>query len=127
MSEIKGPQKLAEILRFQLESTQQGARSAKPKKALTAPKAEDFDSTLDQNDIGRRTVERAKAIDKNDPQRTKKIFRIFLELTLLNEFGSEIANDPQFSEMLDYVETNMHKNPDTALSIEAAIKHLIGQ
>lgn len=64
------------------------------------------------------------SIDRDDPQRRRKIFRLFLESALLAEFGTSIINDPAFHQIVDDVQSVMDRDPQVHASIEVAVDAL---
>lgn len=69
--------------------------------------------------------QRVKAIGRDDPQRGRKAFRVFLESLLVAELDESIITDPQFYRMVDDVQRQMEADPQLATSINAAIQHLL--
>ena len=69
--------------------------------------------------------QRVKAIGRDDPDRGRKAFRIFLESVLIAELDESLINDPQFYRVVDDVQRQMESDPKVAASIEAAISHLL--
>lgn len=47
------------------------------------------------------------AVDRDDPQARRKVFRIYLESVLLQELGAALAVDPGFAAMVDRVQDTM--------------------
>lgn len=64
-------------------------------------------------------AERIRAIAADDPQRRSRAVRIFLEAELLQAFGGELLNDPQFAVMVDAVHRQMREDPQLARASEA--------
>jgi hypothetical protein len=59
---------------------------------------------------------RLKAISPEDPQRSRKAFRIFLEGTLADLLGNEAPTDPAFRALIDRVHLAMET--DSELTVE---------
>jgi hypothetical protein len=78
-------------------------------------------------DIAALIVQRIKAIDRDDPNRGRKTFRVFVESILLSEFGEELINDPQFYRIVDDVQQQMETDPATQASVSAAVRELVKQ
>jgi hypothetical protein len=78
----------------------------------------------DQNLAGLIEV-RIKQIARDDPQRGRKAFRVFLEAVLLSHFGERMLADPQFYQLLDDVQRAMQADPDCAAMIDSAIAQLL--
>jgi hypothetical protein len=70
---------------------------------------------------------RVKAIDRDDPQRGRKAFHVFLEAVLLSQFGEALINDPGFYQMVDDVQTALESAPATAPMVKQAIDELLRQ
>jgi hypothetical protein len=69
--------------------------------------------------------QRMRSIDRNDPDRGRKAFRLFLESVLLAELGESLMNDPQFYRLVDDVQRQMESDPRVAASIGEAIGQLL--
>jgi hypothetical protein len=68
---------------------------------------------------------RVRSISPDDPQRERKAFRMFLELTMLEEFGDAVINDPAFYQLVDSVHEQMCSDPALELSMRAAARALL--
>jgi hypothetical protein len=80
-------------------------------------------SGLDEAALARRV----QAIDRQDPQRRRKAFRIYLEGVLQAEFGAGLVNDPGFHSLVDQVHDLMASDPALCLSIDRAADLLLDQ
>lgn len=69
-------------------------------------------------------AQRIRSIERDDPRRGKKAFRIFLESVLLAHFGQQLINDPQFYQLAERVHDTMEADPELAAMIGTAIAHL---
>ncbi|MGC3963609.1 MAG: hypothetical protein QM803_09860 [Rhodocyclaceae bacterium] len=67
---------------------------------------------------------RIDAIEATDPDRRRKIFRAFLETTLLAEFGQHIINDPAFYSLVSKVEDTMSDDAGVQQAIDQAVELL---
>ena len=67
---------------------------------------------------------RIAAIDATDPDRRRKVFRAFLEVTLLTEFGEHVINDPAFYHLVDEVHEAMASDNQLRPHIEQAVDML---
>lgn len=65
---------------------------------------------------------RLAEIALDDPRRRSKVLRAFLESTVLNQLGVELAADPQFGVMLDHVQAQVEADPQLSPVIDAAIE-----
>ncbi len=70
-------------------------------------------------------AKRVGALEKADPERGRKAFRIFLESILLNEFGDNLINDPGFYQMVDDIQIQMEKSPEITALMQQAITQLL--
>lgn len=78
-------------------------------------------------DIAALITQRIKAIDRDDPNRGRKTFRVFVESILLSELGEDLINDAQFYRIVDDVQQQMEADPSTQSSVSAAIEELVKQ
>jgi len=53
--------------------------------------------------LKQRTLEAIQAIDPQDPERDRKVIRVFVENVLVWQFGSEVMGDPGFAEWVEEV------------------------
>jgi hypothetical protein len=70
---------------------------------------------------------RVRQIGRDDPQRGRKAFRVFLEAVLLSHFGSGMVNDPAFHQMVDDIQLAMEGNVECARLIDSAIAQLLAE
>lgn len=68
---------------------------------------------------------RVRQIDRDEPQRGRKAFRVFLEAVLLAHFGEELVNDPRFFQMVDEVQGALEADAACKAMIDTAIAHLL--
>jgi hypothetical protein len=78
-------------------------------------------------DIAALIGQRIKAIDRDDPNRGRKTFRVFVESILLSEFGEDLINDSQFYRIVDDVQQQMETDPATQASVATATQELVKQ
>ncbi|MEN9865091.1 MAG: hypothetical protein RL748_681 [Pseudomonadota bacterium] len=69
--------------------------------------------------------QRIKQIGRDDQERGKKAFRVFLEAVLLSQLGEHLINDPKFYQVLDEVQKTMETNPHTRQLVDQATQHLL--
>ncbi|NHZ80747.1 hypothetical protein F2P44_15910 [Massilia sp. CCM 8695] len=67
---------------------------------------------------------RINSIGRDDPQRGRKAFRIFLESILLFHLGEHLMNDPRFYQLVDDVQGAMESDAELGVMIDKAIAHL---
>ncbi|HYD79904.1 MAG TPA: hypothetical protein VEC06_08845 [Paucimonas sp.] len=70
---------------------------------------------------------RVTAIDRLDPERGRKAFRVFLESVILHEFGNELMNDPAFYRLVDDIQLRMEAEPKIAAMIATAVSVLLSK
>jgi hypothetical protein len=70
---------------------------------------------------------RVRQLDRDDPQRGRKAFRLFLESVLLAQFGSAAGNDPKFHLLVDDVQAAMERNDAMRAMMDKAIDHLLAK
>lgn len=68
---------------------------------------------------------RITQIDKDDPQRGRKAFRVFLEAVLLSHLGENLVNDPKFFQIVDEVQQALEADRGCAELVANAINHLL--
>ena len=76
-------------------------------------------------DLGAMIAARVASISVDDPERKRKVFRAFLEATLLAELGEHLQADPQFGTMVDAVQQQMTADPNIAPAVEQAVQLLL--
>lgn len=124
MSSVGGVQQIVAIIRQQIARVERseprvpGRHPSSPSAAGPQGARPDFLQLLGQ---------RVRAIARDDPDRGRKTFRVFLESVLLAELGEELMNDPQFYRLVDDVQREMEGDEHLAASIEAAIAHLLAK
>lgn len=78
-----------------------------------------------QENLTRLIEVRVNQIGRDDPQRGRKAFRVFLETVLLSHFGESLVNDARFFQMVEDVQAAMEADPACATLIGRAIDHLL--
>ena len=68
---------------------------------------------------------RVQQIRRDDPQRGRKAFRVFLEAVLLTHLGEELMNDPRFYQVLDDVQHALESEPSSATLVKLAVDQLL--
>lgn len=68
---------------------------------------------------------RVQQIRRDDPQRGRKAFRVFLEAVLLTHLGEELMNDPRFYQVLDDVQHALESEPSSATLVKQAVDQLL--
>lgn len=123
MTAIQGASDIAVFIRRQLETMRAspaqrvvhagpGERSRKG--ALT--QAEDLPSLV---------FRRIRLVDPGDPDRRRKVFRVFIESVLLFELGDELINDAKFHELVATVQERMAGDTGLAVAMNEASDRLV--
>ena len=113
MTSISPASALAALLRSQLGTSTKtapaiGAQAAAPGSAgKPGVQGRTPVSHAPPEDLQSRIARRVLALEPADPGRRRKIFRMFLEAVLLQEWGSQLANDPAFHRLVDAVQAQM--------------------
>jgi hypothetical protein len=68
---------------------------------------------------------RVQQIRRDDPQRGRKAFRVFLEVVLLTHLGEELMNDPRFYQVLDDVQHALESDASSAALVQQAVDQLL--
>jgi hypothetical protein len=69
--------------------------------------------------------QRVLAIDLKDPDRRRRAFRIFLESVIIDEFGEDLLNDPDFLRIIDSVHQSMQQDASLQSAIDKAGEFLL--
>ncbi|MBA2964198.1 MULTISPECIES: hypothetical protein [Ramlibacter] len=72
-------------------------------------------------------LQRIRAVPPDDPDRRRKALRIYLETTLLQAFGTQLALDGGFTQLLDAVQERMAADPQIAAVADRAAAMLCEQ
>jgi len=64
-------------------------------------------------------------LDRMDPDRRRKVFRMFLESLLLEEWGEQLINDPGFYQLVDSVHAQMEARDELRRLMDEAADHLL--
>lgn len=118
MSSIESIQHIVTALRSEM-SGRLNTRPAKPTRLARSA------ATAHQARLEDLIARRVGEIDPHDRQKGRKAFRIFLELTLLDELGEDLINDPAFYRLVDRVQRAMEQEPRIAGAIERAVAQLL--
>lgn len=101
-------------------------RGAEPKRGDPgATPARDGAGSLGHGSFDERISRRVAAIDADDPRRRQKVFRAFIEMRLLDEFGAALGNDAGFQQLVDDVVLGMEGDTDLRTDIEALADKLL--
>lgn len=71
--------------------------------------------------LKRRLGEAVDTIDPTDPDRPRKVVRLFVEGVLAWQFGDALLTDPGFAELAKEVQTTLEREPAFVAQLLAAI------
>jgi len=120
-SAIDPPSSIASLVRAALAQQHKG----KAGKRASAASGDAQATGGRQSDLGSLIAARVAAIPAGDSQRKHKVFRAFLEATLLAELGEHLQTDPLFGNMVDTVQEQMAADPQIAAAVEQAVQVLL--
>jgi hypothetical protein len=89
-------------------------------------KAKDTNPYAEEN-LGALIELRVRQIGRDDPQRGRKAFRVFLEAVLVSHFGTNLINDPAFHQMVEDVQHAMEANAECGRMIDSAMAQLLAE
>jgi len=72
--------------------------------------------------VEQQILSRIAHIDPEDPQRRRRALRVVVEISLVHEFGAQLAADPAFHSLVDQVAETMGDSPTLASVIDTALK-----
>lgn len=75
--------------------------------------------------LARLVEARVRAIGRDDPQRGRKAFRVFLEAVLADELGEHLLADPRFFQLVDEVQGALEQDAACAPLLEQAVQQLL--
>jgi hypothetical protein len=101
------------------------ASSASPANPANPAGAAAQDGRYAQENLGALIELRVRQIGRDDPNRGRKAFRVFLEAVLLSHFGAGLVNDPGFFQMVDDVQQAMEGDPACSVLVASAIEQLL--
>ena len=78
-----------------------------------------------REDLAGALARRVAAIDRRDPDRRRKAFRVFLESLMLDEWGAHLINDPGFQQVVDSVQQQMQAQRALEPLIDEAARRLL--
>lgn len=121
MPNIDSTSRFLSQIREQVSAAALQARTAQGRPAALARPARSSSSP----DPQRVLLQRVRAIDRDDPDRRKKAFRIFLESILVDELGKDLLNDPGYHRIVEDVYRTMERNTNLAPAIDKAGEYLL--
>ena len=102
-------------------SAQRGSAPA-PKAAGSARQAAAGEGPLELAQI---IANRVRLLEVSDPQRRRKVFQVFLESVLVEEFGAVVANNPRFLAMVESVQAQIEADAELAPLVDGAVTTLL--
>ena len=127
MSNVGGVSVLAALIVQEIRARQRTseASSAVRRNAVGRGVAQRRAPAASQLTVQHRIAARLGTIEAADPDRISKGLRIFLEAVLLEEFGSDLVEDPAFHDLLAAVHASMLSSEQLAEPIRAAMSDLL--
>ena len=122
MTSVQNVQQIVAVIRRQLAAGAPARAAGTPGGPARGAKA-----AGGSGDLLTLVARRVAAIDRTDPDRGRKAFRVFLESVLLAELDESLINDPQFYRVVDQVQQQMESDPEIAASISAAVEQLLAK
>lgn len=117
---VGGVRDLVGLIRGQLAPRTQKAAQAPARARAAQARARAQDDAL-----AGLVETRVRAIRRDDPQRGRKAFRVFLEVVLLSELGEGLLADPRFFQLLDDVQAALENDEASSKLVEQAIGQLL--
>jgi len=120
---------LAELLRKRIAATATAKRDGGRSVQRGDPHQTETLERPGIDTLRNRVVEAINAIDPDDPAQKNKALRLFIENTLLWQFGSGILNDPGFSDLVADVQSALEMDPAVCAQLSEIMggKHLAGE
>ncbi|MFT4171337.1 MAG: hypothetical protein QM639_02160 [Rhodocyclaceae bacterium] len=114
------------VARLQAEIASSGLSLAKRKRTNDVGNGDGTNESAEarKHSAERLLERRIGTIESTDPDRRRKIFRAFLEVALLAEFGEHVINDPAFYRLVDEVHETMENDPLVRERIDLAVDTL---
>jgi len=78
-----------------------------------------------QTSVANLVAQRIEEISIDDPQRRQRVFRAFLEGSLLEMFGATAVGEPAFQRVLDQVEHAMSDSTETSTAVDRLTDRLL--
>lgn len=120
-SSVGAVNQLVLVIQAQLSARAQTPAAKRPG-AATAPRGR-----YAQENLSALIETRVQNIGRDDPQRGRKAFRVFLEAVLLSHFGEALVHDPKFFQMVDDVQAALENDAACRDLVVTAIDHLLAR
>jgi hypothetical protein len=131
MPAIDRTSELTALIRLQLSARNDAARKSPPNAKQTSNTERQNAEPVPRREKSATTsldswvAQRVAALTPDDPNRRRKVFRIFLESVLTMEFGTELIGDSGFDQLVEQVLVQMESDPELSALIDAATQALI--
>lgn len=125
MIRVNSGDELAALMRVQIAALRRKADPQKPLNANPAAASPNARQKAATGDLASVAAQRIRGIQPDDPQRSQKAMRIFLESVLLAELGSSLIEDPEFGRMVDHVQRQLESNPELTRATQQATEVLL--
>lgn len=126
-SAIGSVAQLVSVIRSQLAAHGPAGKAQAAASSRKAPGKKAAANAYGEENLGALIELRVRQIGRDDPQRGRKAFRVFLEVVLASHFGPSLINDPGFHQMVDDVQRAMEANADCGRLIDSAIAQLLAE
>ena len=100
---------LVEVLRRQLSNRPEAERATT--RSVTPKSADKPKASSGRENIETSIRDKVSVIDRDDPDRRKKIIRIFIESVLYQEFGEGVIHDPRLYSLASEIQQSMEGDP----------------
>jgi len=75
--------------------------------------------------IKQQLLQRVRSLSKEDARQPRKVFQLFMEFVLMQEFTGDTAQSMDWKRLADPVIDQMESDPELALAIREAARHLV--
>lgn len=75
--------------------------------------------------IKQQLLQRVRALSKEDARQARKVFQLFMEFVLMQEFAGDAGQDMDWKRLADPVVDQMESDPGLASAIKEAARHLV--
>lgn len=121
-SPISSVGQLVAVIQAQLSATAPDARRAEQR---ARPGKQQ--SAYAPDKLGQLIEQRVRQIGRDDPQRGRKAFRVFLEAVLLSHFGEELIGDPKFHQLVEDIQSVMEADEKCKALVDSAVQQLLSE
>lgn len=75
--------------------------------------------------IQQQLLQRVRALSKEDARQARKVFQLFMEFVLMQEFAGDAGQDMDWNRLATPVVEQMESDPGLASAIKEAARHLV--